>query len=348
MKTNRSLDIEMNQILKEDINNFVFSFELSEFLNGSKILVTGATGLIGSTLVRCLLALNKGIQITCPIRNLKKAKAIYGDDVQSIRFIECDLVAYLNSLTEKDDFKYIVHCASPTVGRYMTEHPVETYMLAIDSTRAILEYARKQQTDIVYVSSLEYYGQNFDDTLITEDMQGYVNNTDPRSSYPLGKRAAEYLCAAYAKQFDVNAKVARLTQTFGAGVSVDDNRVFAQFARSVIEGTNIVMHTKGESAKPYCYTTDCVSAILYILIRGEKGEAYNVANEETYISIKNMADFLCAHFNPQLKVVVEEHPEMGYAPVTKLNLSTEKLKSLGWSPRYGLYDMFDRLIKSFK
>lgn len=338
----------MNQILKEDINNFVFSFELSEFLNGSKILVTGATGLIGSTLVRCLLALNKGIQITCPIRNLKKAKAIYGDDVQSIRFIECDLVAYLNSLTEKDDFKYIVHCASPTVGRYMTEHPVETYMLAIDSTRAILEYARKKQTDIVYVSSLEYYGQNFDDTLITEDMQGYVNNTDPRSSYPLGKRAAEYLCAAYAKQFDVNAKVARLTQTFGAGVSVDDNRVFAQFARSVIEGTNIVMHTKGESAKPYCYTTDCVSAILYILIRGEKGEAYNVANEETYISIKDMADFLCAHFNPQLKVVVEEHPEMGYAPVTKLNLSAEKLKSLGWLPRYGLYDMFDRLIKSFK
>lgn len=348
MKTNRFLDIKMNQILKEDINNFVFSFELSEFLYGSKILVTGATGLIGSTLVRCLLALNKGIQITCPIRNLKKAKAIYGDDVQSIRFIECDLVAYLNSLTEKDDFKYIVHCASPTVGRYMTEHPVETYMLAIDSTRAILEYARKKQTDIVYVSSLEYYGQNFDDTLITEDMQCYVNNTDPRSSYPLGKRAAEYLCAAYAKQFDVNAKVARLTQTFGAGVSVDDNRVFAQFARSVIEGTNIVMHTKGESAKPYCYTTDCVSAILYILIRGEIGEAYNVANEETYISIKDMADFLCAHFNPQLKVVVEEHPEMGYAPVTKLNLSTEKLKSLGWSPRYGLYDMFDRLIKSFK
>lgn len=338
----------MNAIRKIDVEDFVRNFALKNAFNDATFLITGATGLIGSTLVRCLLALNKNIQITCPIRNLNKAKAIYDDVLDSICFIECDLVAYLNSLTEKDDFKYIVHCASPTVGRYMTEHPVETYMLAIDSTRAILEYARKKQTDIVYVSSLEYYGQNFDDTLITEDMQGYVNNTDPRSSYPLGKRAAEYLCAAYAKQFDVNAKVARLTQTFGAGVSVDDNRVFAQFARSVIEGTNIVMHTKGESAKPYCYTTDCVSAILYILIRGEKGEAYNVANEETYISIKDMADFLCAHFNPQLKVVVEEHPEMGYAPVTKLNLSTEKLKSLGWSPRYGLYDMFDRLIKSFK
>lgn len=337
----------MNAIRKIDVEDFVRNFALKNAFNDATFLITGATGLIGSTLVRCLLALNKNIQITCPIRNSNKVRDMYDDVLDSIRFIECDLVAYLNSLTEKDEFQYIVHCASPTVGRYMTEHPVETYTLAIDSTRAILEYARKKQTDIVYVSSLEYYGQNFDDALITEDMQGYVNNTDPRSSYPLGKRAAEYLCAAYAKQFDVNAKVARLTQTFGAGVSVDDNRVFAQFARSVIEGTNIVMHTKGESAKPYCYTTDCVSAILYILIRGEKGEAYNVANEETYISIKDMADFLCAHFNPQLKVVVEEHPEMGYAPVTKLNLSTEKLRSIGWLPRYGLYDMFNRLIKGF-
>lgn len=338
----------MNTIQKIDVEDFVRNFALTNSFNDAKFLITGATGLIGSTLVRCLLALNRNIQITCPIRNSNKAKAIYEDVIDSIHFIECDLVSYLCGLTEKDDFQYIVHCASPTEGRYMTEHPVETYMLAIDSTRAILEYARKKRTDVVYISSLEFYGQNFDDELITEDMQGYVNNTDPRSSYPLGKRAAEYLCAAYAKQFDVNAKVARLTQTFGAGVSVDDNRVFAQFARCVIEGKNIVMHTKGDSAKPYCYTTDCVSAILYILLRGEKGEAYNVANQETYISIKDMANFLCVHFNPKLKVVMEEHPEMGYAPVTKLNLSTEKLKSLGWLPRYGLYDMFDRLIKSFK
>lgn len=338
----------MNTIQKLDIEDFVQDFALTDSLNSAKFLITGATGLIGSTLVRCLLALNKDIQITCPIRNLKKVKAIYGEEVETIRFIECDLLTYLNKLTEEDGFKYIIHCASPTSGKYMTEHPVDTYMLAIDSTRAILEYARKVQTDIVYVSSLEYYGQNFDDTMITENMQGFVNSTDSRSSYPLGKRAAEYLCVAYAKQFDVNVKVARLTQTFGAGVSADDNRVFAQFARSVIEGKNIVMHTKGESAKPYCYTIDCVSAILYILLKGEKGEAYNVANQETYISIKDMANFLCTHFNPQLKVVIEEHPEMGYAPVTKLNLSTEKLKSLGWLPRYGLYEMFDRLIKSFR
>ena len=177
---------------------------------------------------------------------------------------------------------------------------------------------------------------------------GYIDATSPRSCYPLGKRAAEYLCTAYAAEYDVPVKIARLTQTFGAGVSTKDNRVFAQFARSIIEGRNIVMHTKGESAKPYCYTTDCVSAILYILLRGKNGEAYNVANQDTYISIKDMALYLKKNFNPHIDVIVEEHPEMGDAPITKLNLSAEKLMNLGWKPRYDLHQMFEHLIKALK
>ena len=128
----------MNTIQKLDIEDFVKNFTLAKSLEGAKFLITGATGLIGSTLVRCLLALNKNIQITCPIRNLKKAKATYGEDIDSICFIECELVSYLRGLTENDDFQYIVNCASPTEGKYMIEHPVDTYMLAIDSTRAIL------------------------------------------------------------------------------------------------------------------------------------------------------------------------------------------------------------------
>ena len=339
----------MNKIQQSDIRQFAESFDLPEFLSDSKFLITGSTGLIGSTLVYCLLALNRGVKITCPVRNLEKAHQMYGDEASKINFVECDLVAYLNGLSANDKFQYIIHCASPTAGKFMTEHPVETYELSYDSTRALLKHA--QRTDargMVYVSSLEYYGQNFDDSIITEDKQGYVNNSDPRSSYPLGKRAAEYLCAAYAKEYGVKAKVARLTQTFGAGVSAEDNRVFAQFARSVIKGEDIVLHTTGESAKPYCYTTDCISAILYILLKGDKGEAYNVANQDTYISIKDMAELLRENFNPEIDVRFEPHPEMGYAPVTKLHLSSEKLMALGWRPQYDLKEMFSRLITSIK
>lgn len=337
----------MSNIQQKDVEIFVRNFNQSELLANTRILITGATGLVGSTLVRCLLALNKGIEIFCPVRNISKAYSMFSEDCPNLHFVDSGLIEYLNGISEQDAFQYVVHCASPTSGKYMIEHPVQTYLFAIDSTRAILEYGRKNDVKgIVYVSSLEYYGQNLDDIIITEDMIGYIDNTDARSSYPLGKRAAEYLCAAYSKEYGVNVKIARLTQTFGAGVAADDNRVFAQFARSILSNTDIVLHTKGDSAKPYCYTTDCVSAILYILLKGNRGEAYNVANEETYISIREMAEFLCDNYNPNIKVVVEEHPEMGYAPVMKLHLSTKKLESLGWKPQYDLKEMFDRLIDS--
>lgn len=337
----------MNKIQQEDIRTFAESFPLAESLTGSHFMITGATGLIGSTLIHCLLALDKGIGITCPVRSLSKAQAMFGEEAEKIHFIACDLMDYLCSLKPNDGYQFIVHCACPTAGSYMTEHPVETFELAVESTRMLLDYARKADVKgMAYVSSLEYYGQNDNDNVITEDFQGYVDATSARSSYPMGKRAAEYLCTAYALEYGVPAKIARLTQTFGAGVAPDDNRVFAQFARSVMAGTDIVLHTTGKSAKPYCYTTDCISAILYILLKGQKGEVYNVANEETYITIRDMAEFLRDSFKPNIKVVVESHPEMGYAPVTKLNLSAEKLKALGWEAKYDLKEIFNRLIKS--
>lgn len=335
---------EMNKIQYLDIREFSQTFPLGAELTGSSVMITGATGLIGSTLVRCLMALDNDISITIPVRNHSKAIALYGSDASRLNIVECDLIEYCTLLNE--EFDYIIHCASPTAGSYMNEHPVETYELAVETTRALLQYSRKHTIKgMVYVSSLEYYGQNLDDQIITENFQGYVDATSARSSYPMGKRAAEYLCFAYAHEYGVPAKVARLTQTFGAGVAADDNRVFAQFARSVMAGSDIVLHTTGESAKPYCYTTDCASAILTILLKGSNGEVYNVANQDTYISIRSMAEFLRDNFNPKIKVTIEEHPDMGYAPVTMLHLSSEKLMALGWKPQYDLKEMFRRLME---
>ena len=333
----------MNKILKEDIKVFTENFPLSKELECASFLITGATGLIGKTLVECLLAQGKNITITMPVRNKEKAENIFGKAREKLQIIECDLCEFIHNINIHYD--YIVHLASPTSGSYICENPIETFEFAIETTRSLLHYACSNKIKgFVYVSSLEYYGQNFDDNVIYENFSGYIDMSSPRSAYPMGKRAAEYLCTSYALEKKVPVKIARLTQTFGAGVSYDDNRVFAQFAKSVIKGKNIVLHTKGESAKPYCYTTDCISALLYILLKGENGEAYNVANSETYISIAEMAHFVCQKFNRNINVVIEEHPEMGYAPITKLNLSSKKLMALGWKPCYNLLDMYKRLI----
>lgn len=193
------------------------------------------------------------------------------------------------------------------------------------------------------------HGSVYDDAEpLTEDKQGYIDPMQVRSSYPIAKRAAESLCHAYAKEYGIPAKTARLAQTFGAGVTEDDNRVFAQFARNVLAGHDIVLHTTGELSRCYCYTIDAMEAILYILLKGEDGEAYNVANESTYISIIDMAHFLCKTFNPNIKPVIELKEGMGYSPMTKLRLSCQKVQELGWSPRYNMKTMFERLLTSLR
>ena len=339
----------MNKIVEEDVSVFAKDFALSGQLTKSTFLVTGATGLIGSSLIRCLLALDEQIKIYAPVRNLKKAEALFDEwQKEYIQFVECDLVEYDYGLLEKID--YIVHCAAPTSSKFFVEHPVETSEIIVDGTKKMLQLARQKQVKgMVYLSSLEVYGELHDDSCpIKEDFQGYLDPMSVRSSYPMAKRATENLCCLYASEYNVPVKIARLTQTTGAGIAKDDSRIIAQFARLAAQGRDIVLHTTGESARPYCYVTDSVSALLYVLLKGTSGECYNVANESTYISARDMAEYIHEHINPNSQVRIELADNMGYAPPTKLRLDTKKLKDLGWQPRYGLKEIYERLIKYLK
>ncbi len=339
----------MNKIQQEDIIQFAETFSCSNDLRDSRFLITGATGLIGSTLIHCLLALNVGVTIIAPVRSMSKAISMFSEKEKiAIKFIECDICQFdYNQIPNVD---YIIHCAAPTSSRFFVEHPVETFITIIDATKSLLDFAKtKDIKSIVFLSSLEVYGQISDDTkVVTEDIQGYLDALSVRSSYPMAKRAAENLCCLYASEYNVPVKITRLTQTTGAGIAKDDTRVIALFARHTARNEDIILHTTGEAARPYCYTTDAISAILFVLLNGESGEAYNVANENTYISARDMAIYLRDNFNSSIKVRIETNDNMGYAPITKLRLSTKKLKALGWQPRYDLKEMFKRLIDYIK
>lgn len=336
----------MNIIQENDIKGFAKCFALAEGLSDSKFLITGATGLIGSNLIHCLLELNKGIKIVAPVRNLDKAIEMFSSNEQDdICFIECDIVKY--DYTKLSGIDYIVHCAAPTASKFFVEHPVETFDIIYSGTKVLLDYAKENTVkSFVYLSSLEIYGEVHDDSsLISEDFQGYLDPLSVRSSYPMAKRAVENLCCLYSSEYGIPVKIARLTQTTGAGIAKDDNRVIAQFSRLAAMNQDIVLHTTGDAARPYCYITDAISAILYILLKGKSGEAYNVANEETYISARGMAEYLRDNLNPSIKVRIELNDNMGYAPATKLPLSTKKLQSLGWLPNVDKKDIFKRLIE---
>lgn len=338
----------MDTVLANNIESFVKTFPLKDSLKGTSFLITGATGLIGSTLIRCLSALNAGIRIYAPVRNIEKAHKIFAEGYDNVDFIGCDLETY--DYSQLGSVDYIVHCAAPTASRFFVDKPVETIDIIFNGTKALLDYAKDSAVKgFVYLSSLEVYGTIHDDSkLVTEDAQGYLDPLSVRSSYPMAKRAVENLCVAYAKEYNVPARIARLTQTTGAGIAKDDNRIIAQFARLAANGEDIVLHTKGDSARPYCYTIDSISALLYILLKGSDGEAYNVANEDTYISARGMAEYLKENFNPSIGVRVELGDNFGYAPPTKLRLSAARLRSLGWVPQYGLQEIFRNLIDYLK
>lgn len=337
----------INRILDEDIREFRAHFDLSAEFDGKAIAVTGATGLLGSIAVRCLLAI--GARVVAVVRNLEKAKQMFGQENDQLTFFSMDFQSEgFSRMSQMEAVDAILHFASPTASKYFVEHPVETIDTVVRGTQTILEYGKLHKaTKIILVSTLEVYGTVHNDHHpLTEDQQGYLDPMQVRSSYPMAKRLAECLCHSAAEEYGVNVMVARLAQTFGAGVTADDQRVFAQFARSIINKENIILHTTGELSRCYCYTTDAISALLYILLRGKSGEAYNVANESTYISIIDMARLVCKTFNPALRPVVELKEGMGYSAPTKLRLSASKIMALGWKPRYNLEEMFSRLINS--
>lgn len=339
-----------SDLIGKDLRELIESFPFSAELAGKTVMVSGATGLIGSLTVRFLQALGRNLRqpvgIIALVRDKSKAGRIF-PDTSGMEIVEADLASTLPDFGIRAD--YIIHCASPTSSRFLADRPVETIQTIFEGTRLLLDYALRVNAEgFVYLSSLESYGVSDSDAPVNESFHGRLDPMTGRSSYPVGKLAAECLCHAYWSEYGVPVKVARLTQVLGAGVSADDNRVFAQFARAALEQRDIVLHTEGQSAKPYCYTTDAISAIFHILFRGKPGEAYNVANEQTYISIRSLADFVVSRFAPECSVSVELRDDMGYAPPTRLRLDTQKLRNLGWQPRVDLPSMFERLISYFK
>lgn len=329
-----------NSIFEEDIKNIINDFDMSVF-DGKTILVTGATGLIGKLCVKSLLNSGYNTQVIALVRDEEKAKNIFGES-KRLTYLVQDINQRINTTRRVD---YIIHAASTTSSKDFVEKPVETIYTAINGSRNILEFAKNKRLEgMVYLSSLEIYGVNEKENIKEMDY-GYIDILNPRSSYSESKKMVETMCISYGTEYGVPVKIARLAQTFGAGVSISDNRVFAQFAKAIINKENIILHTKGETKRNYCYTTDAVRGIFTILTKGENNNAYNVANENSYCSISEMVHLL---ENEYTKVEYKiDKVNRGYNPTVKIALNTEKLNALGWEAKVDLKEMFDRLIMNF-
>lgn len=342
----------MKDVLEEDFDKITKRDISWDALRNSSFVITGATGLIGSLIVKYLLYANRtmnfGAKIYAVVRNVEKADKIFAEEkTDALTYVVADLTK--EKVNCEGDCDYIVHAAAVTASKVMVSDPVGTICTSIDGTEKMLQLAVEQKAKaFIYISSMEIYGQPTVGGKTAEKDLGYVDIENVRSCYPEGKRMCECLCTAYAAQYGVNVISARLAQTFGAGILPTENRVFAQFARSVMRGENIVLHTTGESEGNYVYTADAIAAIMTLLVKGKAGEAYNIANEDSHITIRNMAELVAREIAGEKIQVVIDIPEdsvsLGYAPPVKMWLDASKMRELGWKPEIGLVEAYKRMI----
>ena len=346
-------------IFREDME-YIYGVDFIpwEDLRDSTILITGATGLIGFNLVSALayIALYKKIplHILALVRDEEKARERFCELLKEeppISFIIGDM-EHIPSIQEPVD--YIIHGGSPTASRYFAEHPVETIQCNLIGAMSLLTLAReKKSKGFIYLSSMEVYGSLHRQEKVDENHETFIDTMNVRNSYPEAKRMVEALCAGYAEEYGVPAKSIRLTQTFGVGIRPNENRVFAQFARSALCGKDIILLTEGRTSYSYLYTADAVTAILTVLLNGNYGEAYNAANEASYCSIREMAELVAEMGSMRrpgrgvinVRVEMAEEAKKLYPAERYMDLDTRKIKKLGWHAKYTLEEMFSRMME---
>lgn len=345
-----------NCVYNEDLKNAVLKNKsIWKDLKEKNILITGASGLIGSCIVDILMKINEilpeeNIKIMALGRNEKEAIERFGKyiDNEKFSFIKQDVTEKIN-IKEKTNF--IIHAASNAHPVAYAKEPVDTILGNIIGLNNLLEYAVTQGTDrLLFISSGEIYGQgNENIESFEEDYRGYIDNMKLRSAYPISKQAAENLCVAYAEQYNIETVVVRPCHIYGPSLTAKDSRAFAQFFRNGVEGKDIVLKSKGEQLRSYCYVIDCAMGILYSLIKGENKNAYNIANQNSNVKIYELANIIARECGVNVIYdIPDEIEQKGYNPVTKSVLSSQKLEKLGWKPQYDIFDGVKNTVKILK
>lgn len=346
-----SMNIYSSDTYIENIYNVMRKYKsLFGELEGKAILITGATGLICSCLVDLLFfyceSEKKHIDIYVTGRSYEKACIRFDPFVSNSNFHFVKFNSNkINDLNIKVD--YIIHGASYATPYFYENYPIDTMLGNFIGMYGLLEYAVKEQVKrVLFISSSEVYGKKYSLEPYEEKDFGYVDILTSRAAYPMSKRATETLCACYNKEKDVDIVIVRPGHIYGPTASQNDNRVVSEFIRRAVSGENIIMKSRGEQIRSYCYTFDCATAILTVLLHGEIMNAYNISNAGSILSIKQMADLIADLTG--VKIVYNspsKKEKETFNPMQNSSLNCDKLKMLGWKELFNAKQGFGNTIK---
>lgn len=341
-----------NNEYMEDVH-YIANLELPwEKLKNKSILISGATGLVGSCFVDVIMMRNQS-GMNCKVyalgRNEAKAKERfkYCVDSELYEFVPFDISRPLI----RDDIgivDFVLHLASNTHPLQYATDPIGTITTNIIGTYNILEFAEKHQaTRCAFTSSNEIYGENRGDVeLFDEHYCGYIDSNTMRAGYPESKRCSEALCQAYIKQKDMDIVIPRPTRSYGPTMLMSDTKAISQFIKKGIHCEDIVLKSEGTQYYSYTYVADAVAGLLTVLLKGECGEAYNIADRKSDIMLKDLAAIIADIAG---RKVVFEIPDVveaaGYSKATKARLDGSKLQSLGWKAKYDIKSGISRTMR---
>lgn len=333
------------EIYLRDVDRAIQALPDVQKLRSARILITGATGLVGAFLTDCLLALSDqnalDLRLYALCRNAARAKERFGERVNAI-------AADVSEATALPECDYIIHAASNAHPKAFSADPVGTMLANILGVRNLLEHLRAQgHGRLLFVSTGEIYGDNpaIRDGFAETDF-GKIDSMNPRACYPESKRAAETLCASYLSQYRVDSVVARLCYVYGPTITNENSRADAQFLRNALSKTDIIMKSAGAQVRSYCYVADAARALITILSGGESGSAYNVANRAAVRSIREYAEALAKVAGVQVKFETPEDAEKrGYSTVSRAVQKPDRLEALGWKPLFSFEEGIEHTFR---
>ena len=347
------MDIFENPLYLEDVCAVAELALPWERLQNKSLLLSGSTGLLGSFLVDVLMERNVRFGLNCRVCALSRSRekaarrfALHAGDPRLV-FVEADIQLPLVR-EELGDVDYVLHLASNTHPLQYATDPIGTITTNIIGLQNLLDFAVAHRAErFAFASSNEIYGENRGDTeFFTEDYCGYVNSNTLRAGYPESKRCGEALCQAYRSQKGLDVVIPRFTRSYGPTMQMSDTKAISQFLKKGIAGENIVLKSAGGQYYSYQCMADSVSGLLTVLLCGESGEAYNIAEEHSDIRLRDLAQSIADFCHTQLVFELPDAVEAsGYSTATKARLSGAKLAALGWKPRYEIREGLERTIR---
>ncbi len=304
-----------------------------------RVLIAGAAGFIGSHLTNELLSNGHEVLAVDNFYTGQRNNLINHFGNPKFELIRYDITFPL--FVEVDGIFNLACPASPDKYQY---DPVQTFKSSVIGSINLLGLAKRLKVPILQASTSEVYG----DPQVTPQSEAYWGNVNPvgsRSCYDEGKRAAETLFSDYRKQHKVETKIARIFNTYGPNMAVNDGRVVSNFIVQALKNEDISIYGKGTQTRSFCYVSDLVDGLIKLFFKEYDGSPVNLGNPQE-ITVKQLAEEVIELTETNSSIIYKDLP-LDDPTSRKPNISKAK-KLLDWEPKISRRTGLKKTIDYFK